>query len=107
MATTAKILGKSKPAAITDTVIYTVPTSTQAQANLFICNQAATAETVRIALIEAAGTLSTDDYLLYDSEIPANFSRILTGIALNAGEKISVRSTNGNASFVATGLEIT
>lgn len=107
MATTSKILGKSKPAAGLDTEIYTVPVATQAQANLFICNQTNAAETYRVALIESGGALSDDDYLVYDDSLPANYSRVLTGIALNTGEKISVRSTAGNISFVATGLEIT
>lgn len=107
MTTTSKILGKSKPAAATPTIIYTVPASTQAQANIFICNQTNAAETYRIALIESGGALSDDDYIVYDDSLPANYSRVLTGIALNTGESISVYSAAGNISFVATGLETT
>lgn len=106
MGVTAKILGKSKPAATTDTDLYTAPASTQAQATLFICNQSGGADTFRVALIEASGSLSDDDYIEYDFSLPANMTRTITGIALNAGEKISVRSGSGNISFVATGLEI-
>ena len=103
----AKVLGKAKPAATTDTTIYVVPGATEAQCNLFVCNQGGSASLVRVALIESGGTLSVDDYIVYDLSLPANITYPITGLALSTGTTLSVRSDTGNVSFVATGLEIT
>ncbi|MDD4082049.1 MAG: hypothetical protein PHD05_01545 [Sphaerochaetaceae bacterium] len=104
MATSNKLLGNSKPTAETATLLYTVPVATQANVNLFICNQAAVADTIRLAL--SHGSLLPGDYILYDHEVKANSSMQITGIALAATDFITIYSTNGTCSFVATGIEI-
>lgn len=102
----AKLLGKSKPVAGNNATLYTVPGGAQAQLNLFACNQGAGASKIRVALVES-GSLSLDDYIVYDFSLPASLPYPITGIALNAGDSITVRSDTGDVSFVATGLEIT
>lgn len=107
MAITAKILGKVKPSAATNTTLYTAPALTQGQVNVFICNQTASSDTIRVAVINSGGTINTTDYLLYDITVTADTPISIDGICLNAGEFIQVYTTNARCSFVATGLEIT
>lgn len=104
MATANKILGQSKPSAITNTTLYTVPAATQANVNLFIANQGSGEDQVRVA-ISTAGPAAAD-YILYDQSVAAYSSLQITGIALAATNFITIYSTNGNTSFVATGIEI-
>lgn len=106
MTTTSDILGKAKPAAAVNTTLYTVPANTQAQANLFWCNQASTEDFFRIGLTRSGEVYGVEDFIAYDVKIPANSMLNITGICLKAGAFVTVRSTNGNCSFVLTGLEV-
>jgi hypothetical protein len=106
MATANKILGRVKPVAITNTVLYTVPAATQANVNLFISNQGGGEDKIRVALTPSGSTLAATDYIVYDTIIAGNETINLTGIALAAAGFITVYSTNGTSSFVATGIEI-
>ena len=58
MATANKILGQSKPAAITNTTLYTVPGATQANINVFAANQGDAADQVRIAITKSGQALA-------------------------------------------------
>lgn len=107
MITTAKLVARGvKPAANTDTLLYTVPTAKQAEINLFICNQSAAAETARVSLTPSGLAAGAEDVILQDTQIAANGGLQITGIALGAGDFITVRSSGGNISFVPTGLEV-
>lgn len=106
MATANKILGQSKPAAITNTTLYTVPGSTQANVNIFISNQATGPDFFRVAITKSGASLNVKDYLAYNTPLQANSSMNITGIALAAGDFITVYSTSGNCSFNACGIEI-
>lgn len=108
MATTSKILGQNKPAAATPVDLYTVPGSTQAEANLYICNQNInTSDKYRVALRLGGEVLDVKQYIAYDSEIPGGSTYIITGLAFGAGDVVTVRSTNGDVSFNLIGLEVT
>lgn len=106
MATANKILGQSKPAAATPTTLYTVPGATQANVNVFISNQAAGEDKIRVAVTKSGASLNVKDYLAYDTIIPANGSLNITGIALAAADFITIYCTSGNCSFNAVGIEI-
>jgi len=106
MATANKILGRVKPAAITNTVLYTVPAATQANVNIFISNQGPGEDKVRVALTPSGSVLAATDYISYDTVILGNGVLNITGIALAAAGFINVYSLNGTTSFVATGIEI-
>jgi hypothetical protein len=105
MATANKILGQSKPAGATPTVLYT-STGVQSNVNVFIANQAAAADAFRLAITKSGQVLAAKDYLAYDMPIAANYTLNFTGIALASGDFINVYSTSGNVSFNATGIEI-
>lgn len=106
MGTTGKILGQSLPAAITNTVLYTVPASTEAEVSLKICNQSATASAIRVALVPDGYALATKHYVIYDYSLDGNQMIDMTSISLSAGDFIVVYTANATVSFVATGLEV-
>ena len=106
MATANKILGQVKPSAASNTLLYTVPASTQANVNIFVANQSSTDTTIRIGLVLSGGSLASTDYIAYDMLCQKDFPLNFTGIALAAGEKIYVYNTLATCSFVASGIEI-
>jgi hypothetical protein len=101
----AKIMGQAKPAATTDTVLYTVSANTEAQGTLTSCNQAATDDKVRVALVKSGEVLAAKHYVLYDATVPAN-GALDKSFELGAGDELHVYSTAGNVSFAACGLEV-
>lgn len=107
MGTIAKILGKVKPNAAENTVLYVVPALTEAVVNLKIANQSATESAIRVAFVSSGAALAATDYVLYGYSLLGNQSLDISGIALAAGDFIVVYSANATVSFVATGLETT
>jgi glucose-6-phosphate dehydrogenase assembly protein OpcA len=109
MATAAKVLGQSNPAATTATTLYTVPAATATVVyTISACNQAATAGTFRIAVRPAGATLAAAHYLAYDSAIAANGSVFLTlGITLAATDVVTVYASSATMSFAMFGIETT
>jgi len=106
MATTNRILARSKPAAATPTTLYTVPSATQANVNLFIANQSSSDDAIRVAVTPSGSSLAATDYIFYGKELTGNNTINVTGIALNTGDFMTIYSTTGNTSFVATGITI-
>ncbi len=96
-------LGKAALAAAADTDLYTVPAGTVATANINLCNRTSAAVTVRLAIRSAA--LADADYIEYDAALPANGVLERTGIALSAGETITVRASAAGVSARAHGFE--
>ena len=108
MASAYKILGNVNPAATTATTLYTVPGATSTiVSTINICNQAATSGTFRIALRPAGATLAANQYIVYDTTIPANESIALTmGITLATTDVITVYASSATMSFLAFGTEV-
>lgn len=111
--TTPKIFGQAKPPASgtgggpeTALTLYTVPPNKQAQVTIFICNQENLFDTFRVAIVQSGAVLSTARYISWDTPIVANGVFSLSGIGLNSGESVRVRSQFGYLSFTATGVEI-
>ncbi len=110
---TPKIFGQAKPPASgtgggpeTALTLYTVPTGKQAQVSIFVCNQMNDVDTFRVAIVQAATALTTARYIAWDTPIVANGVFSLSGIGLNSGERILIRSQFGFLSFTATGVEL-
>jgi glucose-6-phosphate dehydrogenase assembly protein OpcA len=108
MATTYKVLGQLAPSATTATTLYTVPSATSTVVStITICNRAATSATYRIAIRIAGTTLANEDYLAYDSTVPANDTISLTlGVTLATTDVITVYASTANLSFNIFGAEI-
>lgn len=108
---TPRIFGQLKP---TDTAnmtrLYQVPVNTRAQVTMFVCNQDDVAEYFRIALVPNPGdvlNLTTARYIAYDAILAPNGVFSVSGIGLNQGDAIWVKSTYGQLSFTATGIQLT
>lgn len=108
MAITYKILGQSNPSATTATTLYTAPAATSTVCStITVCNQAASAATVRIAARPAGATLAAQHYIAYDVSIPANDLITLTlGITLATTDVITVYASTSTVSFNLFGSEI-
>ena len=97
--------GKANPAANADADVYTVPPGMVTTANVCFCNRTAAPVSVRLAV--RSGPLADSDYLEYGTTIPANGILERTGIAMTAGEIITVRASAAGVSVRAHGFEET
>ena len=104
--TTPRILGQNMPAAGVDTNLFTVATGTQAQFNIFLCNQAGSQDQFTIALVPFTGTETSATYIAYNTPLTANGIFSVGGLYLNSGDQVRILSVNGTISFTATGLSI-
>jgi len=109
MADALKILGQARPAAGALEVLYTVPLGAQCTVtSLFVCNTSggSTAFTVEVARGGAESSLLQAihyaDSLASNSTFP-----VAAPIMLSSTDLIRVKSSDGNCSFTATGLEMT
>src|SRR5574343_1459101 len=92
-------LAAANLAATTDTSIYTVPVSTFATVNINVCNRNASAVTVRLMHLDGAlATLANEDYIEYETTIPAYGVLERTGIPMTTGHTIGARSSAANVS---------
>jgi hypothetical protein len=111
MATYFKILGQAAPASNTLTTLYTSPASTNTViSTITICNaNTISAFPVRIAAIPSGNTISQNNFIISDMQIPAADTVSLSiGITLAAGDFIQVSANNTNLmSFSAFGSQIT
>lgn len=108
MAQVYKVLGQSKPGAVTLTDAYTVPGATSAViSSIVICNQGA-ATSFRISVAVAGAVDTGAQYLFYDTAIGANTTYTVTiGITLAAAGVVRVYNTLATVSFNIFGSEIT
>ena len=108
MASTYKVLAQSAPSATTNTDVYTVGSGKSAVVStITVCNRAASSATYRIAIRVAGATLANEDYIAYDSTVPANDSIALTlGVTLAATDVVTVYASTANLSFNLFGAEI-
>lgn len=97
-------LGIADLAAVTNTTVYTVPATTFTVATLSICNRSASAVTVRVAIASAA-TPANSEYIEFDVQILAKGVLERTGIVMDAGKLLVVRSSSIDVSAVVYGIE--
>jgi hypothetical protein len=97
-------LGIADLAAVTNTTVYTVPASTFTVATLSICNRSASAITVRVAIASAA-TPANSEFIEFDVQILAKGVLERTGIVMDAGKLLVVRSSSLDVSAVVYGIE--
>jgi hypothetical protein len=97
-------LGIADLAAVTNTTVYTVPASTFTVATLSICNRSASAITVRVAIASAATPVNSE-FIEYDVQILAKGVLERTGIVMDAGKLLVVRSSSIDVSAVVYGIE--
>lgn len=98
------LLGASDLLAATDTSVYTCPVSTFSVVTVNICNRNTSPITIRIA-ISTSGTPGNADYIEYDTELTANGVLERTGLVLDEGKQLIVRSSGTGVSAVCYGIE--
>lgn len=97
-------LGTADLSAASDTTLYTVPATTFSVVTVSLCNRGGTAALVRIAICDTA-TPGNDEYIEYDASVLANGVLERTGIVLDAGKLLVVRSSATNVTAVVYGIE--
>jgi uncharacterized membrane protein len=107
MATTYKVLGQVAPLATTDTILYTVPSATQAVCStLSVCNRGSAA-TFRVQIKIAGAASDNKQFVTYDAPVSANDTLLLTfGATLSAADVVVVYASTGDVSFQLFGSEI-
>jgi len=91
-------------AANTNTTIYNVPSDTFAVAAISICNRNTEAVRIRIAL-SATGTPTAAEWIEFDQAVSANGVLERTGVVVEAGKNIVVRSNSTNVTAMVYGIE--
>jgi hypothetical protein len=97
-------LGVADLAAATNTTLYTVPLDTFTVLTLSIVNRTASVITARVS-VSATATPANSEFIEYDVQITANGVLERTGIVMDAGKLLVVRTSAANASAVCYGIE--
>jgi uncharacterized protein YlzI (FlbEa/FlbD family) len=97
-------LGVADLAADTLTTLYTCPAQTFTVASVSFCNRGNSPVAVRLA-IAADDTPTNAEFIEFDVEILPKGVLERTGIILDDGKKLVVRSSAVNVSAVAFGIE--
>jgi len=101
-----KRLGTLKPTASANTALYTTPASKQTVVSrLFVCNQGAAVDLIRIATSTSAG-INASEWLYYDFSLAVGASLTLDSFTIRDTDTILVYSKNGTSSFNAYGIEV-
>jgi hypothetical protein len=97
-------LGVADLSAATNTTLYTVPVSTFSVVTVNLVNRGATAANVRIAIASSA-TPSDSEYIEYDVSLAAKGVLERTGVVMDAGKLLVVRSSATSVNAVVYGIE--
>jgi hypothetical protein len=97
-------LGTADLAAATNTTVYTCPSTTFAVVTVSVCNRGSTAANIRLAVASTA-TPTDAEFLEFDTSLSAKGVLERTGIVLDAGKLLVVRSSATNVNAVVYGIE--
>ena len=88
-----------------DTLLYTAPAGYFTVATVSIANRSNSPVTIRMAISTSSSTISPNEFIEYETEILGHGVLERTGLVINAGYSILVRSSALLVNFVAYGIE--
>ena len=97
-------LGTADLAAATNTTVYTCPADTFAVVTISICNRGASAANIRVAVATSASP-GNAEFIEFDTSLSAKGVLERTGIVIDAGKLLVVRSSAIDVSAVVYGIE--
>ena len=97
-------LGVADLSAATNTTLYTVPTNTFSVVTVNMVNRGSTAANVRIA-VAASASPADSEYIEFDVSLAAKGVLERTGIVMDAGKLLVVRSSAVSVNAVVYGIE--
>jgi len=98
-------LGANDLNATTATEVYAVPSSKHATVTINVCNRGSSAGTVRVAHMDASGSAANEDYIEYETTVPAYGTLERSGVVMKAAAVIEVYASSGNFSVQVWGFE--
>lgn len=98
-------LGAVDLTAATDTLLYTVPAGTFTVASVSIVNRSNAAVTLRVGISNSTTTMSTTDFIEFETELLPKGVLERTGLVMDAGKSLLVRSSTANVTAMAFGIE--
>ena len=100
-------LATSTPAAVTGTIVYTVPGSKQASFSLNILNRSASTTSYRLAILPTGvSTPTTTHYIEWDIVLQGNEFVERTGLVLGADERLWIYSPTSSLVVNVYGYEV-
>ena len=84
---------------------YAVPSNKHATVTINGCNRGSSSGTVRIAHMDATGTVANEDYIEYETTVPAYGTLERSGIVMKAVSVIEVYASSGDFSAQVWGFE--
>ena len=97
-------LGTADLVAATNTTLYTCPTDTFAVVTVSVCNRGPSAANIQLAVCDTA-TPGNDEYIEFDTSLTAKGVLERTGVVLDAGKLLVVRSNAISVNAVVYGIE--
>jgi hypothetical protein len=97
-------LGVADLSAATNTTLYTVPANTFSVVTVSVVKRSASAVTIRMA-ISSSATPADSEYLEYDTSLSAKGVLERTGVVIDAGKLLVVRSSAASVNAVVYGIE--
>jgi hypothetical protein len=97
-------LGIADLSAGANTTVYTCPADTFAVVTVSVCNRSSSAANIQIA-VATTSTPSAAEYLEFDTSLSAKGVLERTGIVLDAGKLLVVRSSAASVNAVVYGIE--
>jgi hypothetical protein len=97
-------LGTADLAAATNTTVYTCPSDTFAVITVSVCNRGTSAANIRLA-VAALATPTDSEFIEFDVSLAPKGVLERTGIVLDAGKLLVVRSSAISVNAVIYGIE--